>query len=104
MEVLALLVQATVFKTVGLHGNHVIGGFDSHALPPFKFRSNCPTPSFAFSTLRSSIYWQYYADIGIHSNRPSTIITRRTLLNRCLTNHGGLLSIKRQSTAASMLG
>ncbi len=33
-EVLALLVQATVFKIVGSHGNHVIGGFDSHALPP----------------------------------------------------------------------
>ena len=32
---LALLVQATVFKTVGSCGNHVIGGFDSHALPPF---------------------------------------------------------------------
>ena len=34
MEVLALLVQATVFKIAGSHGNHVIGGFDSHALPP----------------------------------------------------------------------
>ncbi len=33
-EVLALLVQATVFKIAGSHGNHVIGGFDSHALPP----------------------------------------------------------------------
>ena len=34
MEVLVQLVLATVFKTVGLHGNHVAGGFDSHALPP----------------------------------------------------------------------
>lgn len=33
-EVLALLVQATVFKIAGSYGNHVIGGFDSHALPP----------------------------------------------------------------------
>ena len=32
---LALLVQAAVFKTVGPHGNHVVGGFDSHAFPPF---------------------------------------------------------------------
>ena len=28
------LVPGSVFKTVGLHGNHVAGGFDSHALPP----------------------------------------------------------------------
>ena len=34
LEVLVQLVLATVFKTVGLHGNHVAGGFDSHALPP----------------------------------------------------------------------
>ena len=33
-EVLVRLVPAAVFKTVGLHGNHVVGGFDSHALPP----------------------------------------------------------------------
>ena len=33
-EVLVQLVLATVFKTVGPHGNHVAGGFDSHALPP----------------------------------------------------------------------
>lgn len=39
LEVLALLVQATVFKIAGSHGNHVIGGFDSHALPPFSLRS-----------------------------------------------------------------
>ena len=32
---LAPLVRATVFKTVGLYGNHAAGGFDSHALPPF---------------------------------------------------------------------
>ena len=31
---LVRLVPAAVFKTVGLHGNHVVGGFDSHALPP----------------------------------------------------------------------
>jgi hypothetical protein len=37
MEVLAQLVLATVFKTVGSYGNHAIGGFDSHALPPFFF-------------------------------------------------------------------
>ena len=34
-EVLAQLVLVAVFKTVGSHGNHVIGGFDSHAFPPF---------------------------------------------------------------------
>ena len=33
-EVLAQLVLVAVFKTVGSYGNHVIGGFDSHALPP----------------------------------------------------------------------
>ena len=56
LEVLVQLVLATVFKTVGLHGNHVAGGFDSHALPPsivsafgqtvatetVKYRSNDP--------------------------------------------------------------
>ena len=35
MEVLPRLVPGTVFKTVEPHGNHVVGGFDSHALPPF---------------------------------------------------------------------
>ena len=34
MEVLAQLVLVAVFKTVGSYGNHVIGGLDSHALPP----------------------------------------------------------------------
>ena len=34
---LVRLVPAAVFKTVGLHGNHVVGGFDSHALPPKHF-------------------------------------------------------------------
>jgi hypothetical protein len=33
-EVLAQLVLAAVFKTVEPHGNHVVGGFDSHAFPP----------------------------------------------------------------------
>ena len=36
---LVRLVPAAVFKTVGLHGNHVVGGFDSHALPPNHFAS-----------------------------------------------------------------
>ena len=35
MEVLRRLVPRSVFKTVGLYGNHAAGGFDSHALPPF---------------------------------------------------------------------
>ena len=35
MEVLPRLVPGTVFKTVEPHGNHVVGGFDSHAFPPF---------------------------------------------------------------------
>ena len=34
-EVLAHLVVAAVFKTVGPYVNHAAGGFDSHALPPF---------------------------------------------------------------------
>ena len=34
-EVLAYLVVAAVFKTVGRYVNRVFGGFDSHALPPF---------------------------------------------------------------------
>ena len=34
---LVRLVPAAVFKTVGLHGNHVVGGFDSHALPPIHY-------------------------------------------------------------------
>ena len=43
-EVLAQLVLVAVFKTVGSYGNHVIGGFDSHALPPFSyFRSGTAT-------------------------------------------------------------
>ena len=33
MEVLADLVIAAVFKTVGLYEKHAVGGFDSHALP-----------------------------------------------------------------------
>ena len=40
MEVLPRLVPGTVFKTVEPHGNHVVGGFDSHALPPFFARSS----------------------------------------------------------------
>ena len=39
MEVLPRLVPGTVFKTVEPYGNHVVGGFDSHAFPPFS-RSN----------------------------------------------------------------
>ena len=39
MEVLPRLVPGTVFKTVEPHGNHVVGGFDSHAFPPFEFGS-----------------------------------------------------------------
>ena len=34
-EVLAHLVVASVFKTVGSYVNRAVGGFDSHALPPF---------------------------------------------------------------------
>ena len=33
MEVLADLVIAAVFKTVGPYEKHAVGGFDSHALP-----------------------------------------------------------------------
>jgi hypothetical protein len=36
-EVLVHLVVATVFKTVGSHDKRDFGGFDSHALPPFRF-------------------------------------------------------------------
>ena len=35
LEMLTQLVLVAVFKTVGPHGNHVVGGFDSHAFPPF---------------------------------------------------------------------
>lgn len=35
---LAQLVLAAVFKTVEPHGNHVVGGFDSHAFPPLKLQ------------------------------------------------------------------
>ncbi len=35
VEVLAQLVLASVFKTVGPYVNRAVGGFDSHALPPF---------------------------------------------------------------------
>ena len=31
------LVPGSVFKTGELYGNHAVGGFDSHALPPFFF-------------------------------------------------------------------
>ena len=34
-EVLVRLVAAAVFKTVGPYVKHAVGGFDSHALPPF---------------------------------------------------------------------
>ena len=51
-EVLALLVQATVFKIAGSHGNHVIGGFDSHALPPSAIRFS-PTQDPDMQTLIS---------------------------------------------------
>ncbi len=43
MEVDPGLVPGSVFKTVGLHGNHVAGGFDSHALPPFSNVGPVPT-------------------------------------------------------------
>ena len=29
------LVPGSVFKTGEPYGNHAVGGFDSHALPPF---------------------------------------------------------------------
>ena len=35
LEVLAHLVVAAVFKTVEPYVNRTVGGFDSHALPPF---------------------------------------------------------------------
>ena len=35
LEVLAHLVVAAVFKTVEPYVNRAVGGFDSHALPPF---------------------------------------------------------------------
>ena len=38
LEVLARLVPAAVFKTVEPHGNHVVGGFDSHAFPPLNYQ------------------------------------------------------------------
>ena len=40
MEVLADLVIAAVFKTVGPYEKHAVGGFDSHALPLFVSRPN----------------------------------------------------------------
>ena len=39
-EVLAHLVVAAVFKTVARRVNRVVGGFDSHALPPFSALAN----------------------------------------------------------------
>ena len=39
MEVLARLVVAAVFKTVGPYVKHAVGGFDSHALPPYFHRT-----------------------------------------------------------------
>ncbi len=39
MEVVVSLVGTAVFKTVEPYGKHAVGGFDSHALPPF---SNVP--------------------------------------------------------------
>ncbi len=39
LEVLARLVPAAVFKTVEPHGNHVVGGFDSHAFPPLNHQA-----------------------------------------------------------------
>ena len=44
-EVLARLVPAPVFKTVEPHGNHVVGGFDSHAFPPLMMKRHRPIPS-----------------------------------------------------------
>ena len=35
MEVVVSLVGTAVFKTVEPYGKHAVGGFDSHALPPF---------------------------------------------------------------------
>ena len=56
LEVLVQLVLATVFKTVGPHGNHVAGGFDSHALPPsiaLALRGASHGGNFEISELRS---------------------------------------------------
>ncbi len=48
---LAHLVVASVFKTVGSYVNRAIGGFDSHALPPF-FLASCRARSHRFADLR----------------------------------------------------
>ena len=43
LEVRVRLVAASVFKTAGPHDNREVGGFDSHALPPFSSRYSAPT-------------------------------------------------------------
>jgi len=42
MEVVVSLVGTAVFKTVEPYGKHAVGGFDSHALPPFFFERAVP--------------------------------------------------------------
>ena len=71
-EVFAHLVVAAVFKTVGPHVNRVVGGFDSHTLPPFftalssrNVASTQPNPEQRSETSRrksiteSPWYWVY---------------------------------------------
>ena len=45
LEVLVRLVAAAVFKTVGPYVKHAVGGFDSHALPPFLLAMARSVPS-----------------------------------------------------------
>ena len=52
VEVLAHLVVASVFKTVGSYVNRAIGGFDSHALPPFFLGTACRLSRPAVTALR----------------------------------------------------
>jgi hypothetical protein len=50
VEVLSGLVPLAVFKTVGSYVKRAVGGFDSHALPPFRAHSNSnfTSPSISF--------------------------------------------------------
>ena len=53
-EVLAHLVVAAVFKTVARRVNRVVGGFDSHALPPFYCAERKPSQALRPPTLTRS--------------------------------------------------
>ena len=56
------LVGTAVFKTVEPYGKHAVGGFDSHALPPFfhpgrlpSLTNSPPRPFLGFTTLQDPI-------------------------------------------------